>query len=224
MKRNSQTTPPTIETVETLRQQLDSIARSLAVESEHERAEHAAAAERARVERETAQYEQRQAALAQARAATKTAVDAIMQLDGGAMAELDKAVDDLARCGATAPYTTGALYAFRQQLTGCLARIADLEPLLVGKPPHATAAERAISEARAAVATAESNLQAISRISYGGENRALSVERAGEALRLAQKRLCELTGESFVLANLQSRIARLVSTPPMRQAESETML
>ena len=46
MKRNSQTTPPTIETVETLRQQLDSIARSLAVESEHERAEHAAAAER----------------------------------------------------------------------------------------------------------------------------------------------------------------------------------
>ena len=222
MKRNSQPTPQPTATVDDLRAQLDSIAAALSLETDRDKTARIEAAEAARVEREAAQYAQRQAALKQAAAVTAVVVDALQALDRGAFSALDSAVDALAVAGATSPpYTFPALVELRRAVTATLGRLADLDPVLMGKPAHPTAAELAIKEARRAVETAEATLAEVSRISYGGEGRALAVERAGEGLRLAQKRLSALTGESYTVQALQSRIARMVSTVPMRQPESE---
>ena len=171
-------------------------------------------------ERETAQYEQRQAALSGAAAVTAVVVDALQALDRGAFSALDSAVDALAVAGATSPpYTFPAIVELRRAVTATLGRLAQLDPPLLGLPPHPTAEALRIAEARRAVETAEATLAEVSRISYGGEGRALAVERAGEGLRLAQKRLSALTGESYTVQALQSRIARMVSTVPMRQPD-----
>ena len=172
-------------------------------------------------ERETAQYEQRQAALSGAAAVTAVVVDALQALDRGAMAELDKACDALGLAGATWPYTFGALYDLRQQVTGTLGRLAQLDPVLMGKPPHLTAAELALNEAKRSVERAEAHLAQLSQIRYGGDDRARVVEVAGKDLELAQKRLAALTGESYTVQALQSRIARLVRFGPPQQPESE---
>ena len=222
MKRFSPPAQPSTATVDDLRAQLDSIAAALSLETDRDKTARIEAAEAARVEREAAQYAQRQAALKQAAAVTAVVVDALQALDRGAFSALDSAVDALAVAGATSPpYTFPAIVELRRAVTATLGRLAQLDPPLLGLPPHPTAEALRIAEARRAVETAEATLAEVSRISYGGEGRALAVERAGEGLRLAQKRLSALTGESYTVQALQSRIARMVSTVPMRQPESE---
>ena len=153
-------------------------------------------------DREAAQYEQRQAALSSAAAVTVQVVDALQDLDRGAMAELDKACDALAQCRATPAFTTMALIGLRREVAQTLTRLAQLDPVLMGKPAHLTAAELAIKEARRAVETAEATLAQLSKISYGGDGRAVAIERAGAALQMAQKRLSQLTGESYTVQAL----------------------
>ena len=222
MKRNSQPTPQPTATVDDLRAQLDSIAAALSLETDRDKTARIEAAEAARVEREAAQYAKQQAALKQAAAVTVQVVDALQALDRGAFSALDSAVDALAVAGATSPpYTFPALVELRRAVTATLGRLADLDPVLMGKPAPPTAAELAIKEARRAVETAEATLAELAKVHYGGSDRAMAVERAGAALQMAQKRLSQLTGESYTVQALQSRIARMVSTVPMRQPESE---
>ena len=221
MKRFSPPAQPSTATVDDLRAQLDSIAAALSLETDRDKTARIEAAEAARVEREAAQYAQRQAALKQAAAVTVTVVDALQAFDRGALAALDSACDALALAGATWPYTFGALYDLRRAVTATLGRLADLDPVLMGKPAPPTAAELAIKEARRAVETAEATLAELAKVHYGGSDRAMAVERAGATLQMAQKRLSQLTGESYTVQALQSRIARMVSTVPMRQPESE---
>ena len=172
-------------------------------------------------DREAAQYEQRQAALSSAAAVTVQVVDALQDLDRGAMAELDKACDALAQCRATPAFTTMALIGLRREVAQTLTRLAQLDPVLMGKPAHLTAAELALNEARRDVQTAEAHLAELSQVRYGGNDRVRAVEMAGKGLELAQKRLAALEGKPYAVQALQSRVSLLLRSVPQPQPESE---
>ena len=152
------------------------------------------------VDREAAQVAQRTEALSSANTATKTAIDAIKQLDRGAFSELDRAYDTLALAGASVPYTFGALLELRRAVTGTLGRLADLDPVLMGLPPHPTAAELALTEARRAVETSTERLESLRKESkrprYAGESSPdyrNVIEIAAHGLFGARTRLLRLT-------------------------------
>ena len=114
------------------------------------------------VDREAAQATRRQAAVKDARTATVATVDVLRHLDAGVFAELDKAIAELGACGGLpAPSVTMALVLLRRQVTATLAGLADLDPVLMGLPPHPTAAEQALTEARRAVETATERLESL---------------------------------------------------------------
>ena len=170
---------------------------------------------------EVAKTERKLAAIAAARSEVRSLAGVLMHLDQSVLTGFDAALAELFAAGAWPTPEVSAMAQFRPCLAGTLEALGRADPTLVGKPPAPSEKERRIAEARADVARAEAYLSDLAKVHYGGEGRAMALEMAGKGLEIAQKRLSSLTGESFALANLQGRIARMVSMPPMRQSENE---
>lgn len=204
MKRNSPPVQPSTATVDDLRAQLDSIAAALAIETEREKAERIAAAERARADREAAVYAQRTAALSSAASATKAAVNELLRLDAGVFAQLDAAVQALGQAGATPAYSTAAVIGLRQQLTGCLARLADLDPVLVGKPAPMPEHDVQLLEAARAMGKAIGDFEATQKLqsnrshmtAYSSDDFVRVLQSHANGARAAARRIAALGGSA----------------------------
>ena len=172
---------------------------------------------------EVAKTERKLAAIAAARSEVRSLAGVLMHLDQSVLTGFDAALAELFAAGAWIPLEVSAMAQFRPYLASTLEALGRTDPTLIGKPPAPSEKERRIAEARADLARAEAHLSELAKVHYGGEGRALALEMAGKGLEIAQKRLSSLTGESFALASLQSRVSRMVSMPPMRQPENEVM-
>ena len=207
MKKNLQPAQPS--TVDDLRAQLDSIAAALSLETDRDKQEKAAAAEAARVDREAAQLARRQTAEKKARAATVAAVDVVSHLDATVFSELDLALFELQRAGAYPTGTTATIAELRRAVTLALSRIRAIDPVLLGLPPHPTAKEIAITEARRNLARAEKRLADLSESTTRGARWQELVTEAEGRVKTCQARVSALTGETFTLANLGAKVANL---------------
>ena len=207
MKKNLQPAQPS--TVDDLRAQLDSIAAALSLETDRDKQEKAAAAEAARVDREAAQLARRQTAEKKARAATVAAVDVVSHLDATVFSELDLALFELQRAGAYPTGTTATIAELRRAVTLALSRIRAIDPVLLGLPPHPTAKEIAITEARRNLARAEKRLADLSESTTRGARWQELVTEAEARVKTCQARVSALTGETFTLANLGAKVANL---------------
>ena len=225
MKKNLQPAQPS--TVDDLRAQLDSIAAALSLETDRDKQEKAAAAEAARVDREAAQLARRQTAEKKARAATVAAVDVVSHLDATVFSELDLALFELQRAGAYPTGTTATIAELRRAVTLALSRIRAIDPVLLGLPPHPTAKEIAITEARRNLARAEKRLADLSESTTRGARWQELVTEAEERVKTCQEKVSDLTGESFALANLGAKIkianlARYIDPPQANPSEVVT--
>jgi len=208
MKQQQPVHPPQPMTVAELKQQLDAIGAAIALETERERAEQLAAVERARLEREAERQARIDAAKVVVKDVTKKAVDAILRLDAGAMVELDAAVQDLGRAGGALPADTAAVYRLRRDVNDMIARLAAIDPVLVGRPAAPSAEALAIREARDQLARAEKRLDNLSKATNRGIMWQTRLDEARDTVRLCQERLTALTGETFVAAKLSAAAAR----------------
>ena len=227
MKPKSQPAQPSTATVDDLRAQLDSIAAALSLETDRDKQEKAAAAEAARVDREAAQLARRQTAVKKARTATVAAVDVLRHLDAGVFAELDLAAIELQRAGAYPTGPTATIATLRQQVTLALSRIKAIDPELLGLPPHPTAQEIAIHDARSRLAAAEKRLADLSESTTRGSRWQDLVTEAEARVKTCQAKVTDLTGESFALANLGAKIkianlARYIDPPQANPSEVVT--
>ena len=227
MKPKSQPAQPSTATVDDLRAQLDSIAAALSLETDRDKQEKAAAAEAARVDREAAQLARRQTAVKKARTATVAAVDVLRHLDAGVFAELDLALFELQRAGAYPTGPTATIATLRQQVTLALSRIKAIDPELLGLPPHPTAQEIAIHDARSRLAAAEKRLADLSESTTRGSRWQDLVTEAEARVKTCQAKVTDLTGESFALANLGAKIkianlARYIDPPQANPSEVVT--
>ena len=227
MKLKSQPAPQPTNTVDDLRAQLDSIAAALSLETDRDKQEKAAAAEAARVDREAAQLARRQTAVKKARTATVAAVNVIAHLDAGVFAELDLAAIELQRAGAYPTGPTATIATLRQQVTLALSRIKAIDPELLGLPPHPTAQEIAIHDARSRLAAAEKRLADLSESTTRGSRWQDLVTEAEARVKTCQAKVTDLTGESFALANLGAKIkianlARYIDPPQANPSEVVT--
>ena len=225
MKPKSQPAPQPTNTVDDLRAQLDSIAAALSLETDRDKQEKAAAAEAARVDREAAQLARRQTAEKKARTATVAAIDVVSHLDATAFKDFDLAVIELQRAGAFPTGTTATIATLRQQVALALSRIAQLDPVLLGLPPHPTAQEIAIRDARKALAQAEARLAALGAQSYRGDQWQHWVDDSEANLKRCQAALTALTGESFKLSSLSAKIraaGRYIDPPQTNPSEVVT--
>ena len=207
MKKNLQPAQPS--TVDDLRAQLDSIAAALSLETDRDKQEKAAAAEAARVDREAAQLARRQTAEKKARTATVAAVDVVSHLDATVFKDFDLALFELQRAGAYPTGTTATIAELRRAVTLALSRIRAIDPVLLGLPPHPTAKEIAITEARRNLARAEKRLADLSESTTRGARWQELVTEAEGRVKTCQARVSALTGETFTLANLGAKVANL---------------
>ena len=223
MKRNSQTNQPSTATVDDLRAQLDSIAAALSLETDRDKQEKAAAAERARVDREAAQLARRQTAEKKARTATVAAVDVVSHLDATVFKDFDLAFLELMQSGAYPTGPTAPIAELRRAVTLALSRIAQLDPELMGLPPHPTAKEIAITEARGDLKRAEKRLADLNKLPARDSRWQYLVGDAESHIKRCQVRLTDLTGETFTLSNLGGKAAaiaaRYIDPPKSEPAE-----
>ena len=178
-------------------------------------------------ERDAAIQAQRQAAVKKARTATVAAVDVLRHLDAGVFAELDLAAIELQRAGAYPTGPTATIATLRQQVTLALSRIKAIDPELLGLPPHPTAQEIAIHDARSRLAAAEKRLADLSESTTRGSRWQDLVTEAEARVKTCQAKVTDLTGESFALANLGAKIkianlARYIDPPQANPSEVVT--
>ena len=93
-------------------------------------------------------------------------------------------------------------------MTLALSRIKAIDPVLLGLPPHPTAQEIAITEARGDLARAEKRLADLGKMQNRGLQWQSRMDEAQGNVKRCQEKVSALTGESFVLSNLGAKVAR----------------
>ena len=129
---------------------------------------------------------------------------------------------ELGQCDALpAPFTTGALVALRREVTATLGRLADLDPPLMGLPPHPSAQEIALREAAQALGRAIGNFETVKKQSqtrvHGSESRSddfLQVLRShADGARAAARRIATLGGPAPSLPTAMNEYFSLEAKP-----------
>ena len=100
---------------------------------------------------EVAKYERTVQALAGARSAARATVDVLLHFDKTVLADLDKAVMELAQAGGYPPLEVGHVANLRQQVTRTLDTMRSVQPEWFGLPKPPTREELALAEAKRAV-------------------------------------------------------------------------
>ena len=174
---------------------------------------------------EVAKTERKLAAIGAARSEVRSLAGVLMHLDQSVLSSFDAALAELYAAGAWTPQEVAAIWQFRKQLTGTLAALGGIDPVLIGKPPAPSKQEVMIAEARNDLERAKRlHADALALNWYDGSARQQRIDETSAYVLRAQKRLSELTGESFVLDNARAELARLARYLPSRQpAESEVM-
>ena len=157
-------------------------------------------------EREAAQLAQRETAVRKARTATAATVAVVSHLDATVFSELDLALFELQRAGAWATGTTATIAELRRDVTAALSRIRAIDPEILGLPPHPTAKETAVHDARSRLAAAEKRLADLSTSQVRGARWQELVTEAEGRVKTCQAKVSELTGESFKLSSLSAKI------------------
>ena len=173
---------------------------------------------------EVAKTERKLAAIGAARSEVRSLASVLMHLDQSVLSSFDAALAELYAAGAWMTSEVATIAGFRQRVAGTLEALGGIDPTLIGKPPKPSAKEIQLAEARRDLARAEAHLSELAKVRYGGsDERTRALEAAGAWLSRSQKHMSALTGESFVLANVQQRIANLSRFSPAPPAESEVM-